>query len=345
MGEESVANDPVQAFFDELASRADNIEEDNDSEAWRREFIINPVLTSHFGLDFYPWDVACEVSYRLTATQRQEIRLKFGKDLVSVRPDYVLFPDKPDATSLVVEAKKKTSSDKLIKAHEAQVLIEQMISRCPWAILTDGERWFLFFERQALFCANTLKDLGNEISEWRSLVGRDALLKQKKQPPRLVRLMASDSRVLSGATPDNTTKSLLENSFPKLKNSGFRVLAPPSAAYNSFAAVSGDRGRWWWPGFECFWPKSAPALESITCFRETYCSLGFEEASHVAREAGIEKIDIFARKNKPTHASYQIDTGLWASKLGKVHEILHALNDLAGDAFGEPKVILRRKKE
>jgi hypothetical protein len=341
----SVSNDPVQAFFDELTSRANNVEEDNDSEAWRREFLINPVLTSPFGLDFYPWNIACEVSYRLTPAQRKEIRVKFGKDLVRVRLDYVLFPETPDTTSLVVEAKKKTSSDDLIKAHEAQVLIEQMISRCPWAILTDGEHWFLFFERQPLFCCNSLKDLGNEISEWRSLVGRVALLKQKKELSRLVCLLGSDSRPLSGPIPDNNTKGLLEHSFPGLKNSRFQVLAPPSCTYNSFAAVAGDRGRWWWPGVDTFWPKSAPLEESLTAFRETYCSLGFEEASHVAREAGIEKIAIFARGNEPTHASRQTETGLWVSKLGRNCEILHVLNDLEGDLFGEPNVILHRKKE
>jgi hypothetical protein len=137
----------------------------------------------------------------------------------------------------------------------------------------------------------------------------------------------------------------LARSFPNLKNSRIQILAPASRTYNSFAAVAGDRGRWWWPEFGAFWPESAPFEDSLNAFRETYCSLGFEEASHIAREAGIEKIAIFARSNKPTHASRQTETGLWVSKLGSNCEILHVLNDLEGDLFGEPNVILRRKKE
>ncbi len=54
---------------------------------------------------------------------------------------------------------------------------------------------------------------------------------------------------------------------------------------------------------------------------------------------------MFFLQGKPIHAAYQLPSGLWVSKLGRMEEIEHPLLALSNDIFGEPMLYLARKIE
>jgi len=333
----------IETLFANLSDRIAKSLDAYDSEAWRREFIIGPVLTSPYGLDFRPWDMACEVSFRLDDISRGAIREQFGKDRRRVRPDYIVFPKAPELVQLVVEAKTKHESNALFEQHEKQVLVEQLITNAPWAVLTDGEAWFLFFQGHPIYCCNTLQELKAQMPAWASLIGREALIRQAEAPPDLLQLLLANDSPFNGAEPAAIVVTELAQWFPRLQVNGFRVLAPPSSDYNNWAAAVGDRGRWWWPNEPGFWPGGAPRDLTIHGFRETFELLGFRECTHPALEAGVDKLCIFSKGQEPTHAARQTREGLWRSKLGRTYEILHDLHALEGQAYGEPSLVLCRK--
>ena len=61
-------------------------------------------------------------------------------------------------------------------------------------------------------------------------------------------------------------------------------------------------------------------------------------------EAGFQKIVIYLDDDdKPTHASRQLETGKWTSKLGREIDIEHDTPEvLNGPEYGTAKIIMKR---
>lgn len=336
-----------EAFFSDLEKRKDRAYKLYDSEQWRREFLISPVMTSPCGLGYFPMDIGCEVSYPLPVTIRNKIKDTYGKDLARVRPDYIVFPKTQDLVQLVVEAKKSLDPNSPINLHRTQVLIEQAVSKAHWAILTDGSVWVLFSLGRPLFCCKSLNELSKQMPLWRSLVSREALRQQGGDNPELLRLLLTAGHTLPGLEPDADLRSELESDFPGLRNQSFLVLAEPSSQYNCYGAVVGDRGRWWQPdtmGY-AYWPKGAPRNYSLNGYKECLQYLGYAECTHEAKEVGVRKIAIFVKNNQHTHVALQTSEGLWISKVWQMNEIIHNLFDLEGESFGSPEAIFAVQTE
>jgi len=71
--------------------------------------------------------------------------------------------------------------------------------------------------------------------------------------------------------------------------------------------------------------------------------LGYHQCESAAPEEGFNKVAIFCKPNgKPAHAARQLPHGRWTSKLGDWEDIEHALNAVAGSAYGTVVVILRK---
>jgi hypothetical protein len=47
----------------------------------------------------------------------------------------------------------------------------------------------------------------------------------------------------------------------------------------------------------------------------------------------------------PTHAARQLPNGRWSSKLGKLEDIEHALDDICGSAYGSVVPVLKRRTD
>ncbi|HMR19802.1 MAG TPA: hypothetical protein PKA53_10935, partial [Sphingobacterium sp.] len=82
--------------------------------------------------------------------------------------------------------------------------------------------------------------------------------------------------------------------------------------------------RWWWPK-GAYWPTDAPKEETIAAFVAAFQILGYQDCTDPNFEHGYEKIALYAKDGKPTHAARQLSNGMWSSKLGKYKDISHIM--------------------
>jgi hypothetical protein len=137
----------------------------------------------------------------------------------------------------------------------------------------------------------------------------------------------------------------LEEDFPNLGNTGYRITSPASTEYNCIAWAARDDSRWWEPDpfYLYFWPEGAPHELTIDAVVQAYTTLGFVPCQTSEVEPGVEKIAIYVDSNgTPTHAARQLPSGKWTSKLGQSEDIEHELNGLTNSKYGSVARILKR---
>jgi len=130
----------------------------------------------------------------------------------------------------------------------------------------------------------------------------------------------------------------LETMFPQLRDTGYRITSPADRVYNCIAWAAGQTDKWWWPigrvDPDYYWPPQVPDEETIPAFVQLFQSLGYTQTTDDGLIEGVEKVALYARNDKPTHAARQLPSGLWTSKLGNAVDIEHTLLGLVGDAYG-----------
>lgn len=136
--------------------------------------------------------------------------------------------------------------------------------------------------------------------------------------------------------------------LPKLTDAVCEIKSPFDAQYNCIAFVAGDRGRWWWPTEDDFWPSGVPFEVTFDAFVAAYATLGFFPCEDGVFETGHEKLALYGKADHtgvvvPTHAAIQLPNGKWASKLGKCEDVHHAtVADVDGPAYGTVIRFLKR---
>ena len=135
----------------------------------------------------------------------------------------------------------------------------------------------------------------------------------------------------------------IEETFPNLANSGYRITSEPAMEYNCIAWVVGSKSEWWshLPGYR--WPtRRGPDVESLV---QLLLSLDFELCDDRNHEPGYEKVVVFAKNGRWTHAARQLADGRWTSKLGMFEDIEHTTADsLTGDFYGDIYCTVRRPR-
>lgn len=140
---------------------------------------------------------------------------------------------------------------------------------------------------------------------------------------------------LTGLTGINGRFDLVDRlkpQFPQLDVSSAEVTSPQTTAYNCIAYAAGDTTKWWWPdlyGFS-YWPPNTLRLISLPAFQQAFSSLGYQVCANGTHQVGQEKIAIYHLATVPTHAARQLSTGIWTSKMGPWHDIIHTEQCLSG---------------
>lgn len=124
--------------------------------------------------------------------------------------------------------------------------------------------------------------------------------------------------------------------------------SPPDVQYNCIAWTFHEQHRPWWPtrSHFYFWPDDIPREETIDAFIRLYVSYGYSICDDLNEnlESGYQKIAIYVRDNKPTHAARQLPSGNWTSKISDEQDVEHStLDDLP--FFGHVQVILKKPLE
>jgi hypothetical protein len=139
---------------------------------------------------------------------------------------------------------------------------------------------------------------------------------------------------------------MLEQFFPVLAHTNHEITSSASVRYNCIAWAVGDDQKWWWPSpyvEKYYWPPNAPREETVHAFLAAFASLGFESCDSPSLEPGYQKVALFVKSAKPTHAARQLADGRWTSKLGRLEDIVHdTIEAIVGDAYGEVTHYLRR---
>jgi hypothetical protein len=141
----------------------------------------------------------------------------------------------------------------------------------------------------------------------------------------------------------------IEEVFPGLRGSGYKVTSPPEDTYNCIAWAAGDATRWWWPDEpghpdSSHWPPDVPRSETLDAFRQAFATLGYSVCDDDRLEVGYEKVALFALEGVPAHAARQLSNGRWTSKLGPREDIEHALHDLSGLVYGSAVLIMKNEE-
>lgn len=134
---------------------------------------------------------------------------------------------------------------------------------------------------------------------------------------------------------------------PRLLDAGFEVASPRTEEYNCVAWAVGEDSRWWSPQEfgDYYWPDGAPRSESVDAYAVALESAGFEPCDSAEFEPGYEKVAIYATAGgRFMYAARQLKDGRWASKLGAVEDIIHALDGLEGADYGQVVRVLRRRR-
>src|SRR5262245_32862257 len=87
----------------------------------------------------------------------------------------------------------------------------------------------------------------------------------------------------------------LEQIFPLLKASDYRISAPATKHYNCIAWAAGDQDSWWQSELEdAYWPEGIPADGAVQSLVVLFQSLGYQVC--VSRELvqEFEKVAIYA---------------------------------------------------
>jgi hypothetical protein len=137
----------------------------------------------------------------------------------------------------------------------------------------------------------------------------------------------------------------LEAAFPRLQTSTYRITSPQDRSYNCIAWAAEENSAWWEPdpiGLY-FWPKQIPREYSLEAYRSVFESLGYVENSSEMFQPTFERIALFAKSGKPSHAARQLPSGLWSSKLGRGADLEHELHALEGDLYGTVTLLFSRE--
>lgn len=132
--------------------------------------------------------------------------------------------------------------------------------------------------------------------------------------------------------------------FPRLRGRSYQITSPQDQNYNCIAFAAGDTKTWWWPdeAGEDTWPDGIVRAETIAAFRDAFRTLGYLECDDDQLEPGFERIALFALEGHPKHAARQLPNGRWTSKLGRMEDIEHGLDDLSGTLYGSVVLLMKR---
>jgi len=118
----------------------------------------------------------------------------------------------------------------------------------------------------------------------------------------------------------------LRGLFPNLSGKA-KVTSPQTPKYNCIAYAAGDTERWWWPeSLLAYWPSGCLNTVSLLAFQMAFETLGYTLCASADFDPTVEKIALFQKDHKPTHAAKLIADGIWSSKLGKSFDISHDLS-------------------
>jgi hypothetical protein len=157
--------------------------------------------------------------------------------------------------------------------------------------------------------------------------------------------MGSAKRLFVSDIEMQKIRLAIEGVFPNLITHKYEAESESTEEYNCIAWAAGDTERWWWPHVDAFWPASVQRSVDIRYFIAAFETLNYEVCGEeFSFESKYEKVAIYTDlAGKPTHMARQLESGIWASKLGEWWDIVHhTLEGVEGGSYGRATLAMRR---
>lgn len=136
----------------------------------------------------------------------------------------------------------------------------------------------------------------------------------------------------------------IDNQFPNIKTTIYKITSSASKEYNCIAWAADDITRWWSnvPGY--YWPTTnrSSLVEGLV---DVFAAMGYEICDNTSSEEGFDKVALYEKAGLWKHACRQLVNGDWTSKLGSDEDIEHeSPGVLVGDLYGTVHCIMRKKR-
>ena len=139
-----------------------------------------------------------------------------------------------------------------------------------------------------------------------------------------------------------TNAPKIEKAFPHLVKDGYAVTSAEDRRYNCIAWAAGVNDDWWDSADGYSWPGDIRA-NTVQALIGVYASLGFGICQGSEHEIGFDRVAIYGDQGEWTHASRQLKSGKWTSKLGRSEDIEHANPEaVANGEYGKVVCIMKR---
>lgn len=134
----------------------------------------------------------------------------------------------------------------------------------------------------------------------------------------------------------------LHDDFPNIGDLALKITSPQDVLYNCIAFAFEDEKRHWWPQSRSYWPIRPHNTNALLAFLELFDREGWTKTDDRRFIEGERKIALYWCNGTPTHAARLMPSGMWASKLGAFHDIVHDIEDLYGPLYGALYAIFRK---
>lgn len=143
----------------------------------------------------------------------------------------------------------------------------------------------------------------------------------------------------------------LEELWPNLDRSEYRISSPQGARPNCIGWALSDTSQYWDPlmvgvrGY--YWLPGVPREDTLRAWTLLFEKHNYEVWDNAEFEPGLEKVAIYADEHgTPMHVARQKGNGRWTSKLGKLEDVEHDnLEGLEGEEFGTVVRVLARTRQ
>lgn len=108
------------------------------------------------------------------------------------------------------------------------------------------------------------------------------------------------------------TNAELEQDWPNLSRTHYRITSPFTGNYNCIAWAIGEEDRWWspLPEDDYYWPEGVSQKVSVAAFISAYKTVGFVVCENGDRVPNVEKIAIYVTpEGRPQHVARQLPNG------------------------------------
>ncbi len=127
----------------------------------------------------------------------------------------------------------------------------------------------------------------------------------------------------------------IESYFSGLQPGSYDIIGGDNPGYNCFAHAAGKADIWLGPRkphpfVKTSWPLDLPLTDTVDVIIQLFAKEGYTPCQDGSLEVGFEKIAIYAKSGRATHAAKQVANDRWSSKLGREETIVHVLTALEG---------------